>query len=64
MASDDLIFEEELQRRFGHKLGALTVVGGRKAFPLGLTLSRAFVAHALRWPAMLRTAFTRFRARD
>ena len=44
VASDDLVFEDELQRRFGHKLGELTVVGGRKAFPLGLTLSRAFVA--------------------
>ncbi|MEV4610009.1 ubiquinone biosynthesis hydroxylase [Neorhizobium sp. LMR1-1-1.1] len=44
IASDDLIFEDELQRRFGHKLGELTVVGGRKAFPLGLTLSRAFIA--------------------
>lgn len=47
VASDDLIFEEELQRRFGHKLGALRVVGSRKAFPLGLTLSRAFVAPRL-----------------
>lgn len=47
VASDDLIFEEELQRRFGHKLGSLTVVGYRKAFPLGLTLSRAFVAPRL-----------------
>jgi 2-octaprenyl-6-methoxyphenol hydroxylase len=44
VAADDLVFEDELQRRFGHKLGELTVVGGRKAFPLGLTLSRAFVA--------------------
>ncbi|MGE7369550.1 ubiquinone biosynthesis hydroxylase [Neorhizobium sp. NPDC001467] len=44
MAADDLVFEEELQRRFGHKLGELRVLGGRKAFPLGLTLSRAFVA--------------------
>ncbi|MGI2034780.1 ubiquinone biosynthesis hydroxylase [Rhizobium panacihumi] len=43
IASDDLVFEEELQRRFGHKLGELRVLGGRKAFPLGLTLSRAFV---------------------
>ena len=42
--SDDLLFEEELERRFGHKLGALKVVGGRRAFPLGLTLARAFVA--------------------
>jgi len=44
VASDDLVFEEELQRRFGHKLGELRLLGGRKAFPLGLTLSRSFVA--------------------
>jgi 2-octaprenyl-6-methoxyphenol hydroxylase len=44
IAADDLVFEDELQRRFGHKLGELTLVGGRRAFPLGLTLSRAFVA--------------------
>jgi 2-octaprenyl-6-methoxyphenol hydroxylase len=41
---DDFLFEEELERRFGHKLGALKVVSPRKAFPLGLTLARAFVA--------------------
>ncbi len=29
---------------FGHKLGALHTVGDRRAFPLGLTLARAFVA--------------------
>ena len=44
VASDDLVFEEELERRFGHKLGTIKVVGGRRAFPLGLTLARAFVA--------------------
>lgn len=44
VASDDLIFEEELERRFGHKLGTLRTVGDRRAFPLGLTLARAFVA--------------------
>lgn len=43
IASDDLIFEAELERRFGHKLGALKLVGGRRAFPLGLTLARDFV---------------------
>ncbi|HEX2148188.1 MAG TPA: ubiquinone biosynthesis hydroxylase [Pseudorhizobium sp.] len=47
VASDDLVFEAELQRRFGHKLGEISVNGGRKAFPLGLTLSRAFVAPRL-----------------
>jgi 2-octaprenyl-6-methoxyphenol hydroxylase len=45
VASDDLVFEEELERRFGHKLGTLKVVAGRRAFPLGLTLARAFVAN-------------------
>ncbi|KQS83908.1 MULTISPECIES: ubiquinone biosynthesis hydroxylase [unclassified Rhizobium] len=44
IASDDLVFEEELERRFGHKLGGLKVVGGRRAFPLGLTLARDFIA--------------------
>ncbi|MBP1851935.1 2-octaprenyl-6-methoxyphenol hydroxylase [Rhizobium halophytocola] len=42
--ADDLVFEDELERRFGHKLGSLKVVGPRRAFPLGLTLARAFVA--------------------
>ena len=41
--ADDLIFEEELERRFGHKLGPLSVIGERRAFPLGLTLARDFV---------------------
>lgn len=43
VASDDLIFEDELERRFGHKLGHLKVVGDKRAFPLGLTLARDFV---------------------
>lgn len=42
---DDLVFEMELERRFGHRLGALEVEGGRKAFPLGLTLAKDFVKH-------------------
>lgn len=45
--SDDLVFEAELERRFGHKLGPLTATGDRRAFPLGLTLARAFVAPRL-----------------
>jgi 2-octaprenyl-6-methoxyphenol hydroxylase len=44
---DDFIFETELERRFGHKLGALKLAGGRRAFPLGLTLARDFVAPRL-----------------
>ncbi|WP_377294395.1 ubiquinone biosynthesis hydroxylase [Rhizobium sp. SG2393] len=44
IASDDLVFEEELERRFGHRFGAIRVVGGRRAYPLGLTLARSFIA--------------------
>ena len=44
IASDDLVFEEELERRFGHKLGGIRVVGQRRAFPFALTLARAFAA--------------------
>lgn len=47
VAADDLVFEEELERRFGHKLGALKANGDRRAFPLGLTLARSFVAPRL-----------------
>jgi 2-octaprenyl-6-methoxyphenol hydroxylase len=47
VAADDLLFEAELERRFGHKLGPIKVLGGRRAFPLGLTLARAFVADRL-----------------
>ncbi|MBP0617860.1 ubiquinone biosynthesis hydroxylase [Jiella mangrovi] len=41
--ADDMVFELELEQRFGHRLGALTVEGPRRAFPLGLTLARDFV---------------------
>ena len=38
-----MVFELELEQRFGHKLGKLSVEGGRRAFPLGLTIARDFV---------------------
>ncbi len=44
VAEDDLVFETELEQRFGLRLGEIRVEGGRKAWPLGLTLARAFVA--------------------
>ncbi|WP_246333215.1 ubiquinone biosynthesis hydroxylase [Aureimonas mangrovi] len=43
VASDEMVFEMELEQRFGLKLGPLTVEGERRAFPLGLTLARDFV---------------------
>lgn len=45
--SDDMVFEFELEQRFGHHLGKLRLEGTRKAFPLGLTLSRSFIAPRL-----------------
>lgn len=40
---DDLVFELELERRFGHHLGQVRLDGGRRAFPLGLTLANDFI---------------------
>lgn len=47
VASDPLVFEVELEQRFGLKLGALTVEDTPRAWPLGLTLARSFVAPRL-----------------
>lgn len=44
VAGDELVFEMELEQRFGLKLGEISVEGKPKAWPLGLTLARAFVA--------------------
>ena len=43
MACDDFAFDLELEQRFGHKLGEISVEGQRRAFPLGLTLAREFI---------------------
>lgn len=40
---DPLVFRVELERRFGHRMGAFEVVDMPKAFPLALTLAREFV---------------------
>lgn len=44
VAGDDLVFEAELEQRFSLKLGEIHVVDKPRAWPLGLTLARAFVA--------------------
>ena len=44
---DDLLFEAELEQRFGLKLGQIAVADKPRAWPLGLTLVRAFVAPRL-----------------
>jgi len=43
VAADDFVFQVELERRFGHRLGAIELDGPRRAYPLGLTLARDFV---------------------
>jgi 2-octaprenyl-6-methoxyphenol hydroxylase len=43
IVADPLVFQVELERRFGHRLGKIDVVGSPRAFPLGLTLARNFV---------------------
>jgi 2-octaprenyl-6-methoxyphenol hydroxylase len=47
VAGDELVFEMELERRFGLKLGEIRVLDKPRAWPLGLTLARAFVAPRL-----------------
>ena len=37
------MFLIELERRFGHRLGAIELDGARAAYPLGLILARDFV---------------------
>ncbi|MEM7464127.1 MAG: ubiquinone biosynthesis hydroxylase, partial [Pseudomonadota bacterium] len=41
--SDPVLFDLELERRFGHKLGELKTEGKPRAFPLGLTLARDYI---------------------
>ena len=40
-------FHDELERRFGLELGDIEVAGPRRAFPLGLSVARSFVADRL-----------------
>lgn len=41
--ADPLVFETELERRFGHHLGDLKAETQPRAYPLGLTLARDYV---------------------
>ncbi|MFL4978463.1 MAG: ubiquinone biosynthesis hydroxylase [Xanthobacteraceae bacterium] len=47
MALSDDLFYAELERRFGLRLGDIRVAGPRRAYPLGLSVARAFVAPRL-----------------
>ncbi len=43
MQADAATFQIELERRFGRRLGAVTLAGGRWSYPLGLVLARNLV---------------------
>jgi 2-octaprenyl-6-methoxyphenol hydroxylase len=47
IALSDDEFHAELEKRFGLGLGDIAVVGGRRAYPLGLWVARRFVADRL-----------------
>jgi 2-octaprenyl-6-methoxyphenol hydroxylase len=47
MALGEAAFLAELTRRFGHRLGEITLAGPRQAFPLDMQIARSFVAHRL-----------------
>ena len=40
---DEIVFEAELETRFGYKLGEIRVLDKPRSFPFGLTLARDFV---------------------
>ena len=44
VAGDEFLFEHELEQRFSLRLGEIRVADKPRAWPLGLTLARAFVA--------------------
>lgn len=47
VALPDAAFHAELEKRFGLALGDISVVGGRRAYPLGLMVARRFIAERL-----------------
>ncbi len=44
VALPDIEFHAELERRFGLHLGEISVAGSRRAYPLGLSVARSFIA--------------------
>ncbi len=47
VALPDGEFHDELERRFGLRLGEIKVVGPRRAYPLGLSVARSFIGERL-----------------
>lgn len=47
VAGEPDLFLAELSRRFGHRLGAISLEGAPRAFPLGFQMARSFVGDRL-----------------
>ena len=47
VALPDEAFRDELEQRFGLHLGDISIVGARRAHPLGLSVARTFIAERL-----------------
>ena len=47
IALGDAAFHDELEQRFGLHLGDISVVGPRRAYPLGFSVARSFIAERL-----------------
>jgi 2-octaprenyl-6-methoxyphenol hydroxylase len=47
LALPDAQFHDELEKRFGLKLGDIEIAGPRRAFPLGLYTARSFIAERI-----------------
>jgi 2-octaprenyl-6-methoxyphenol hydroxylase len=47
VALDDVAFHGELEKRFGLRLGEITLAGPRQAYPLGFSVARSFIANRI-----------------
>ena len=63
VTGDPLVFAVELERRFGHRLGAMQAIDTPQAFPLGLSIARISCSRASPLSVMPRTGSIRSPAR-
>jgi 2-octaprenyl-6-methoxyphenol hydroxylase len=47
VALDDDAFHDELEKRFGLKLGEISIAGPRQVYPLGFSVARSFIAERI-----------------
>jgi 2-octaprenyl-6-methoxyphenol hydroxylase len=47
IALDEVAFHAELEKRFGLHLGELSIAGPRRAYPLGFSIARSFIAERM-----------------